>query len=371
MVRIKDIAKEANVSEGTVDRVIHNRGGVSSKTEAKIRKILKERNFTLNPVASALAKLKPQNIAVLLPEYSDSNQFWKSPFLGVLKAKKEVNDVGINVDCYHFNQYDPKSYIKAFKKLIKTKPSAVIFVPLFISETRRLVKELEKLQIKYFFLNVDVDGFNNETFIGQDSYTAGYIAGKLMRQVSSPHNSYLIIQSKNISKENNAIMSRITGFKDYLLENSPEPKIATLTIEDLSKTREAGKKISDFLNSENTIKGIFVPSSRVSSVIELLKPEQIKSLSLIGFDNTPQNIECLRNNSVSFLISQKPFDQGYDSIHIMTDYLIKNKKPDQKIYLSIDILTKENFLYNDRKQLEFENEFSEDLKNAKGFYAKS
>ncbi|MDA0937087.1 MAG: LacI family DNA-binding transcriptional regulator, partial [Bacteroidetes bacterium] len=42
---IKDIAKEANVSAGTVDRVLHDRGGVSPKTEAKIRKILTQKKF--------------------------------------------------------------------------------------------------------------------------------------------------------------------------------------------------------------------------------------------------------------------------------------------------------------------------------------
>ena len=45
MITIKDIAKKANVSEGTVDRVIHNRGGVSKKTESKIREILEFHNL--------------------------------------------------------------------------------------------------------------------------------------------------------------------------------------------------------------------------------------------------------------------------------------------------------------------------------------
>ena len=36
-VRIKDIAEIANVSIGTVDRVIHNRGEVSEETTLRIR----------------------------------------------------------------------------------------------------------------------------------------------------------------------------------------------------------------------------------------------------------------------------------------------------------------------------------------------
>jgi LacI family transcriptional regulator len=79
---------------------------------------------------------------------------------------------------------------------------------------------------------------------------------------------------------------------------------------------------------------------------------------MIGFDNTPQNIECLKKDAVSFLISQKPFDQGYESVRLMTDYLLKKKIPDNKIYLPIDILTKENVMYNDINQFMFENEIT-------------
>ena len=71
----------------------------------------------------------------------------------------------------------------------------------------------------------------------------------------------------------------------------------------------------------------------------------LKKLQLVGFDNTPQNIECLLNDSVSFLISQKPFDQGYESIRIITDFLMKNKTPNNKIFLPIEILLKENAKY--------------------------
>ena len=55
---IKDLAIQAKVSTGTVDRVIHNRGGVSIKTKRRINDIIKKNNFKINSVASALAKKK-------------------------------------------------------------------------------------------------------------------------------------------------------------------------------------------------------------------------------------------------------------------------------------------------------------------------
>lgn len=37
---IKDIARMAGVSAGTVDRVLHNRGDVSEKSKEKVQKVL-------------------------------------------------------------------------------------------------------------------------------------------------------------------------------------------------------------------------------------------------------------------------------------------------------------------------------------------
>ena len=55
---IKDLAQKAKVSPGTVDRVIHNRGGVSKKTEKIINDLITKHNFKRNIAASVLAKKK-------------------------------------------------------------------------------------------------------------------------------------------------------------------------------------------------------------------------------------------------------------------------------------------------------------------------
>lgn len=348
MITIKDIAKEANVSDGTVDRVLHNRGGVSKKTEAKIRTILKKHNFSVNPVASALALKNKFYIAALIPNYNDSDLFWKSPYLGILKATEDVKNFGTQVSTFMYNQYDSVSYLNEFKKLLKTKPSAVLFVPTFLNETKEIVKSLEQLEIPYFFLNVDLEDFNNTAFIGQDSYTAGYIAGKLMHLNISKPSSFLIIQSRHNITKNNAIFKRIEGFNDFFIKNNINSQSHTLKIEDLNNQQETKEKINTYLNEHQEIKGIFVPSSRIYMIVDCLNEHYLKKLQLVGFDNTPQNIECLLNDSVSFLISQKPFDQGYESIRIVTDYLIKNKIPNNKIFLPIEILLKENAIYIER-----------------------
>ena len=346
MITIKDIAKEANVSEGTVDRVIHNRGGVSKKTEAKVKKILEYHNFSVNPVASALASKNKYQISVLIPEYNDDDLFWKSPYLGILKAINDVISFGVQVNVFTFNQYDPLSYYTTFKDLLETKPTAVIMVPNFSKETQEIVNKLENLNIPYLFLNIDIKGFNNIGYVGQDSYTAGYIAGKLMLSNTDKASEFLIIQSRHNITKNNAVSNRIKGFNDYFLKNDINSKTQTLKIENLNNTLETKDKINSYLKKHTAIKGIFVPSSRIYIVVDCMEEIHLKNIELIGFDNTPQNTKCLLNDSVSFLISQKPFDQGYQSVRLLADFLIQNKIPNSQIYLPIDILIKENVKYN-------------------------
>ena len=54
-ITIKDIAKRAGVSVGTVDRVLHKRPNVSESALEKVNKVLEEINYKPNMYASALA----------------------------------------------------------------------------------------------------------------------------------------------------------------------------------------------------------------------------------------------------------------------------------------------------------------------------
>ncbi len=76
---IKDVAQAANISIGTVDRVMHNRGGVSKKTEEKIKRIAAELNYTPSTIAQALVTQKNNiKIAVIYPDTLRKFHFYHS-----------------------------------------------------------------------------------------------------------------------------------------------------------------------------------------------------------------------------------------------------------------------------------------------------
>src|SRR5215217_3441533 len=94
---VKEIARRANVSIATVDRVIHNRTGVSEKTKQKINDIIKELDYQPNILASRLASRKIITLAVLIPRVSDETDFWEAPLRGIDRAESEIKKYGIEV----------------------------------------------------------------------------------------------------------------------------------------------------------------------------------------------------------------------------------------------------------------------------------
>jgi LacI family transcriptional regulator len=353
LTTIKDIAKEANVSAGTVDRVLHNRGGVSPKTEGKIKKILKQKNFKINMIASSLAMKKHLKIATLIPQFDHQNIFWKSPYSGIQKASQEVNAYGVENHVFTFDQFNPKSYLNAFKKLIKTEPDAVVMVPIFSKETSEIIEILNKSDIPYLFFNVDLKGFNKLCYIGQKSYDAGILAGKLSHLCISPGDELLVILTRKNLYDHEAVHERVKGFVHYFKENTPKTKIHQLQFEQPDEVETGGEIINEFLTKNPNIKNIMVPSSRVSHVCKVIEQKKLSQIKLVGFDTTSQNIEALKKGIVTFLISQKSFNQGYKSITTITNYLVHKEMPKNEIPTPLEIITKENFEFSHSEERKY------------------
>jgi LacI family transcriptional regulator len=353
---IKDIAKEANVSAGTVDRVLHDRGGVSPKTEAKIRKILKQKKFKINQIASSLAMKKHHNLATLIPQYDEQNLFWKSPYSGIQKASQEVSAYGIENHVFVFDQFDSKSYLKAFSKLIKIEPDAVVMVPFFYKETSIIIKELDEKKIPYLFLNADVKGFKNLCYIGQKSFDAGILSGKLSYLCSKKGDEFLIILTRKNIHDYEANNERLKGFKKYFEENITDAKIHQLKFDQSDGFDKVSYKINNFLTKHPLVRVIMVPSSRISNICKAIDNDKLPDLNLIGFDTTPQNVEVLNKGIVAFLISQKSFNQGYKSIKTISNYLVHKEIPNNEIPTPLEIITKENYKYSHSEERKYFNE---------------
>ena len=119
-------------------------------------------------------------------------------------------------------------------------------------------------------------------------------------------------------------------------------KIHSLTFDSLGNEELISQELKRFMKMNSKIQGIYMPSSQIAALVDCLPNEKLIGLSVIGHDTTERNLEALDADKVSFLISQKSFEQGYDAVSVISDYLLQNKEPKQKIYSPLEIITKEN-----------------------------
>jgi len=344
LITIKDIAKLAKVSIGTVDRVIHKRSGVSKKTQERIEKIMETHNFQINKTAQTLALNKKYRIGILIPESHTDLDFWQQPKKGIDKAAEEIDIYRTSCTSFYFNHFDATSFVNAFKKLVAGEFDAVLLVPIFFKETKRFLPSLEKENIPYLFINTELKGVNDISYLGQNAMSSGKLAAKMMSILLQDSDEILLIKVRKESDHHIAIDERIQGFTSYFLNKNIPNTIHELLLLKIKNQEIVNTFIIEELTKNDKIRGIYVPSSYVNLVANCLKKNKLKDIKLIGYDLNEENRLHLKNKTIDFLIDQNAFSQGYNGIKTLFDFIANDKIPKKNQYTPIELLTKENIL---------------------------
>ncbi len=344
-IRIADIAELAQVSEGTVDRVIHNRSGVAAKTRARVLKIIEEMNYEPDILASTLASKKNFRFASLIPESDENSKFWASPAAGIRKALDEVKHFGVFLDACYFKYFERESFNQAAQKMLLTKPDGIILAPVFSDLADNFMSQCVERNIPVVIINSNNIGLDKLSFVGQDAFSSGMVAARLLDYGVTPGADFLIVNFKNEKSTNMHLLNREEGFRNFFSSGSaPKRNLHTINLSE-SDSLNMEDLLLETLNqniSGHPIKGVFVTNSRVFRIADFLKNAGIDDLRLVGYDLLDENVKHLREVRIDFLIGQRPFEQGFRSFMALFDAVVLKKSIRKYQYLPIDIITNEN-----------------------------
>ena len=339
-IRIIDIAEKANVSIGTVDRVLYNRGGVNETTKQKVLRIIQEMEYSPNMMAKSLALKKDYKVIVFIPSHKN-NAYWKKPYVGIRQAISDMKNFNLAVETITFDLYDETSFRKKAEVVLNKKPSGVVFNPVFKEAALEFSTKLDNNGIPYSFMDMDLKGSNNLAYFGQDAKKSGMVTGKLMLYGVEKGSEIAIIKISDKKDVSRHIKNRAEGFVQYLTKEAPKELTVHNTAIDLSIGGEPEKSLSELFSS-HYIKGVLVPNSRTYLVAKYLHGQKETNPLLIGYDLIQENIKYLKSGTIDFLISQKPEDQAYKAIKSLFDFILMGKTHKKTNYSPIDIIVKEN-----------------------------
>jgi len=341
-LRIKDIAILAGVSEGTVDRVLHNRGDVSAKSREAVTKVLEEMNYSPNLLARSLASKKQYRFICLFPTFQ-SGEYWELVDKGFDLAAQEFLHHNVIIERLYFNQYDTQSFVNVSNTIFNKNPDSVFIAPLFKNETIGLTTKLSEQGIPFSFIDSTIDEADFVTYYGQNSFKSGYIAAKLLFASLPEGSQVIVIRTKRKGSASNQTLSRHNGFMQFIMDKQLDNKFEILKVElNNNDEQENLDSFSRIFETYSNIKAAITFNSKVYILASLLEKINHSEIRLIGYDLLDENVKYLEQGIVNFLIAQRPDKQAYFTVRDMCRKLIFHQEIRKINYMPIDILMKEN-----------------------------
>lgn len=336
---INDIARMANVSRGTVDRVIHERGTVSKHAHEKVKIVLDKIDYKPNLIAQSLKKGELSKIAALIPDHQ-YDVFWKRPLDGIEKVKQDFASLAVNIQTFLFNPYNPQSFRENAINILENQFEGILVAPVFYRESLDLFKKCDEQNLPYVTFNTFLEDANAVSHVGQDLKQSGRVAAELMNKIIHTDGKILIIHVDEDLADSIHMQKKEMGFSHYfqaqntqnfetlILRTNPSENIETILV--------------DLLRSDSKIQGIYVTTSKVFLVAGILQKHKIKKY-LIGYDLIEENLKFLESGIIDFLIFQNPEYQANLGISYLIDLLVFKKSIPKKKLLPIEIVMKENY----------------------------
>ena len=350
-IRIKDIAERAGVSVGTVDRVLHERPNVSKKAREQVEKALKEMDYKPNMYASALAYNRSYTFYMLLPKH-ESEAYWEEIEEGARKAMETRRDFHIDVEIMYYERFNDDTFIQQYEHILGMNPDGVVIVPIELEITRYFTSELHNRNIPFILLDSYMPDLKPLTFFGQDSFSSGYFAAKMLMMIAYNEKEIMLMKQTNQGKVTSKQQAnREVGFKHYMYDHFPKVKIIELELPLNGTKKQFAQLLTTFFENHPNVHHCITLNSKAHIVGDFLLKTNRRNVQIMGYDMVHKNAECLRQGSISFLIAQHAYQQGYSCIDTLFQAIVLKKKVQPINYMPIELLMKENMEFYRRTQL--------------------
>ena len=339
-ITIKEIARRAGVSVGTVDRALHNRGRVRAEIAEQIRKIASEAGFEPSHAGRALALAKnPIKIGIIV--HMVKRDFMKQIMCGIEDAKTELEGLGAQICVRGIESVSASKQIDAIDELVADGVHGIAISPAEdISLHQKIHNVSTSNDIPIITFNTDMAGSGRLCFVGLDNLQSGRAAAHLMATLINEAGKVAIITGE---RHNQACKHRVEGFTAKICESYPGIILGDAKY-CYDESELAYKLTVLSITSCPDLAGIFMCAGGQTGMCDGLNQLGAASrIKVIAYDLFPATVHGLQSGAIDFVIDQNAYVQGYKPAILLYDKLFRNKALQQEyMYTDIVIKTKYN-----------------------------
>ncbi len=341
-ITVKEIARLAGVSIGTVDRVLHDRGGVSFETKEKVDSIVSSLGYEPNILARQLSLNKTYTFRVVLPRSDQDSGYWALCLAGIRRAERDLSPYRARLRIDEFDRYDRAAYRNLLDDILANPYNGLLIAPVLPEDLLPVLTRMNG-SVPYVFFDGRVDGAEPLAAVGQDAFAAGYLAGRMLSLVASGVPGPFV--ALNAHGEDRHIKLRIEGFMAFFRDHIGRIEREAREYEcfELARTESVEGFLEGLFRDMPNIAGILVANSSGHRVGDWLQASgKKKDCALVSWDLVPGNVRLLRDGGIDCLISQRPFEQGKEGLERLFRSVVHEDDGDGDVRIPLDVYFREN-----------------------------
>lgn len=332
-ITIKDIAKKASVSLGSVHCALNGKPGVSEDTRKRILAISEELHYQPNTIASSL-KRKSLTIAAAIPALTGTNRYFYSDiWQGVRDCLDEMRDYNIELVPVPYYASGSESQQRELCDFLKDVPiDGLVSVGYTPVEGLLSLTEFKERHIPCVLVGNDVPDSSRLCSVLPDYPMVGAMVAELMlRPMQEDEEVLLCAGSMHIPSH----YQTVEGFMDYVKSHDLKNPILVMNSE--ADNQMLNDMIKKALVKEK-LKGAYSVTARDSVVLaEAIKDTgTAKKVFSVGTDVFNENKNALKNGYLDNLVQNNPYRCAFLATKILIGYLLNTTEKPSKNIIHVD-----------------------------------
>jgi LacI family transcriptional regulator len=335
---VRDLAKLANVSLGTVDRALNDRSGIREKTRDQILKLARDNGYAPNLSARALSfKRSSLRIGLCIPR--EIRYFYDQIYAGFTEEAARYQHVGLEV------LYKPVSKLSspgasAINALLDSNVDALVITPGSAKSMAPLIEKAERERnVRVVCIASDDSPTCRSTAISVDPDVNGSVAAELMAKIVPPGAKVAILTGMLATEEHKIKV------KSFCRTFPVECRGGTVVriIQGHEDEEEVFTKTIQLLRKEKDLDGIYISTVNSIPVCRAVEIEgKAGKIRIISTDLFAELTPYFVNGTLSASIYQNPYRQGKIAVQLIVDHLLHGRPFPHTYYLNPIIALRSN-----------------------------
>ncbi|CUH77783.1 HTH-type transcriptional repressor CytR [Tritonibacter multivorans] len=335
---MKDVATLANVSVATVDRVLHEREGVSSRARQRVKEAIHELGFRQLPARLSRKVRGRIKLLFLLPQLTTG--FVTQMIEDLKQAHDAVPDVEVMVEIKRIPLISGTEIIEALSKVKARDYQGVGLFAVDAPGVRSAIDDCMARGVPVVTLVSDVPSSRRVSFVGIDNMAAGRTAGRLMGKFLRGVSGEIAIITGNMQIRDH--VERQMGFRQVLGAEHRDLRILS-AVEGNSIAAKNHSITIDLLRDQKRVVGIYAISSGSSGIFAALREMRpVPRPVVIAHELSLATRHALEDGCLDAVIGQDVGHIARSAVRKLTASAFGDPFNDAQENIGIDVFLRDN-----------------------------